>query len=146
MRLQVVEDVNNPEIQENEKKFKEDIEKIWKCNLERLPIVYSFDYAVVPHSKNIKAWIELKNRNFYSYTFKDSLINLSKWIKGNELQDNTGLPSILALRYYDKDLYYKFNKNDNIIIKWGARTKKTRDWQDIGPAVHIPMELFKELK
>ena len=101
MRLQVVEDVNNPEIQENEKKFKEDIEKIWKCNLERLPIVYSFDYAVVPHSKNIKAWIELKNRNFYSYTFKDSLINLSKWIKGNELQDNTGLPSILALRYYD---------------------------------------------
>ena len=48
MRLQVIEDVNNPEIQKNERKFKEDIERIWKCNLERLPIVYSFDYAVVP--------------------------------------------------------------------------------------------------
>ena len=29
-------------------------------------------------------------------------------------------------------------------IRWGARTKNTRDWQDIGPAVHISLTEFKE--
>ena len=148
MRTEIIKDVNNYVIQENERKFKRDIELIWHCDLEKLPIVYSFDFAFIRYNQ-IMGWIELKNRSFSSTRFQDSLINLSKWQKGIQLIETTGLPSVLGVRYTDVDLYYNFKKEDimsgKVKIKWGARTKKTRDWQDIGPAVHIPISLFSDI-
>lgn len=149
MRTEVIRDVNNAAIQEAEFKFKRDIELVWHCELERLPITYHFDYGIIRYGRKITAWIELKNRNFESWKYPDSLINLSKWMKGLQLQETTGVPSVLACRYTDgRDLYYNLNpqhiKDGRVMVKWGARTKKTRDWQDIGPAVHIPIDLFSD--
>ena len=148
MRVEVIKDVNNSAIQEAEYKFKRDIELVWHCDLERLPITYHFDYGVIRYHQ-IQAWIELKNRGFESYRYPDSLINLSKWMKGIELYESTGIPSILAVRYTDEDLYYTLKKehiiDKRVKVKWGARTKKTRDWQDIGPAVHIPISLLTDV-
>ena len=39
----------------------------------------------------------------------------------------------------------KLTDNTVNYIKWGARTKQTRDWQDIQPACHIVIEEFKTL-
>ena len=148
MRVAVIKDVNNAKIKEEEYKFKRDIELVSHVDLERLPITYHFDYGVIRYGNEVEAWIELKNRSFTSYQYPDSLINLSKWMKGLELYESTGIPSILGVRYTDIDLYYTFDKQDlvkgHIKVKWGARTKKTRDWQDIGPAVHIPISLFTD--
>ena len=143
MRLAIQKNIKDSKTIKNEDGFKLCIESKWSMLLDKLPIVYGFDYAC--RRKDIVGWIELKNRKLNSYDYKDSMINLNKWLKAKELRDGTGLPTILAVRYYDKDLYVKLTDDTPHKIKWGARTTKTRDWQDIGPAVHIPISAFKEL-
>ena len=143
MRDKIQNDIKVCEIKE--KAFKTDIEKRWGCQLKKLAIVYGFDYAVVKGSE-IRGFLELKNRNFQTTDFNDSIINLNKWMKAKELRDATGLPTILACRYKDKDIFCKITMETDYKLKWGARTKNTRDWQDIQPAVHINIKEFKELK
>lgn len=123
--------------------FKRAIENHWNCRFEKLPIDYRFDYALIKNNK-IRAWVELKNRELNSNDFTDSMINLNKWMKAKELRDSTNIPTILAVRYKDKDLWCILADDTEIEIRWGARTKNTRDWQDIGPAVHIKLTEFKE--
>ena len=142
-RQQILNDVNSPRYTAGEKMFKEAIESYWNCSLEKLPIDYRFDYALIKDNQ-IKAWMELKNRQFYAKDFPDSMINLNKWMKGKELRDSTNIPTILAVRYKDKDLWCILTDDTKMDIRWGARTKNTRDWQDIGPAVHISLTEFKE--
>ena len=142
-RQQIQNDVYSPRYTAGEKMFKEAIESHWNCSLEKLPIDYRFDYALIKDNQ-IKAWMELKNRQFYVKDFPDSMINLNKWMKGKELRDSTNKPTILAVRYKDKDLWCILTDDTNMDIRWGARTKNTRDWQDIGPAVHISLTEFKE--
>ena len=123
--------------------FKMAIEKHWNCSLEKLPLDYRLDFALIKNKK-IKAWVELKNRNLQSDDFNDSMINLNKWMKAKELRDSTNIPTILAVRYKDKDLWCALADDTEREVRWGARTKNTRDWQDIGPAVHIKLTEFKE--
>ena len=143
MRTKIQNDIKVCEIKE--KAFKTDIEKRWGCQLKKLAIVYGFDYAVVKGSE-IRGFLELKNRNFQTTDFNDSIINLNKWMKAKELRDATGLPTILACRYNNKDIFCNLTMETDYKLKWGARTKNTRDWQDIQPAVHINIKEFKELK
>ena len=123
--------------------FKRAIEKHWRCSLEKLPLDYRLDFALIKNKK-IQAWVELKNRNLQSDDFNDSMINLNKWMKAKELRDSTNIPTILAVRYKDKDLWCALADDTEREVRWGARTKNTRDWQDIGPAVHIKLTEFKE--
>ena len=143
MREKIQNDIKVCEIKE--KAFKIDIEKRWGCQLKKLAIVYGFDYAVVKGSE-IRGFLELKNRNFITTDFNDSIINLNKCMKAKDLRDATGLPTILACRYKDKDIFCRLTMETDYKLKWGARTKNTRDWQDIQPAIHINIKEFKELK
>ena len=88
MRDKIQNDIKVCEIKE--KAFKTDIEKRWGCQLKKLAIVYGFDYAVVKGSE-IKGFLELKNRNFQTTDFNDSIINLNKWMKAKELRDATAV-------------------------------------------------------
>ena len=142
MREKIQNDIKLGEAKE--KNFKLSIEQKWNCKLEKLPIVYSFDYAIIKNGE-IKGFVELKKREFKTTHFNDSMINLNKWIKGKELRDSTGLPTILICRYIDKDIYCILEETTKRKLKWGARTTKTRDWQDIQPAVHIYINQFKDL-
>ena len=142
MRKAIQNDIKHHELREPE--FRDSIQKKWKCDLYKLAIVYGFDYAIVKNEK-LKGFIEIKRRLFESYKYKDSLINLNKWMKAKELRDSTGLPTILAIKYTDRDVYCNLTDDTTHYIKWGARTKKTRDWQDIQPACHIVIEEFKTL-
>jgi len=143
MRLEIQNDIKVNELKEKE--FKTDIEKKWNCKLHKLAIVYGFDYAITKDGI-IKGFLEIKKRKFKTTDFNDSLINLNKWMKAKELRDSTGLPTLLACRYIDKDIYCKLDMDTPYELKWGARTKNTRDWQDVQPAIHIPIKHFKELK
>ena len=142
MRTKIQNDVVAFELKEKE--FKDSIEKKWNCQLNKLAIVYGFDYAIIKFGK-IKGFLEMKKRNFKTDSFQDSLINLNKWMKAKELRDSTNLPTILACSYIDKDIYCNLKEDTRHELRWGARTKNTRDWQDIQPAVHIPMKHFKEI-
>ena len=142
-RESIQKDVFSEKHVKEEEAFKKDIESYWDCKLEKLPIDYRLDYAVIMNGK-IRAWIELKNRNLYSNQYKDSMINLNKWMKAKEFKSISDLPIVLAVRYKDKDLWCAMDDNTDMEIRWGARTKNTRDWQDVGPAVHIKLTEFKE--
>ena len=142
-RQAIQNDINSSKHIEGEDMFKRAIEKHWRCSLEKLPLDYRLDFALIKNKK-IQAWVELKNRNLQSDDFNDSMINLNKWMKAKELRDSTNIPTILAVRYKDKDLWCVLADDIDMEIRWGARTKNTRDWQDIGPAVHININEFKE--
>ena len=142
MRKAIQNDIKYHELKEPE--FRDSIQKKWNCDLEKLAIVYGFDYAIVKDGQ-LKGFLELKRRLFESYKYNDSMINLNKWLKAKELRDGTNLPTFLAIKYTDRDLYCKLTDNTVNYIKWGARTKQTRDWQDIQPACHIMIEEFKLL-
>ena len=142
-RQAIQNDINSSKHIEGEDMFKRAIEKHWNCSLEKLPLDYRLDFALIK-SKKIQAWVELKNRNLQSDDFNDSMINLNKWMKAKDLRDSTNIPTILAVRYKDKDIWCTLADDTEMEIRWGARTKNTRDWQDIGPAVHISLKEFKE--
>ena len=142
MREKIQNDVVACELKE--KDFKEDIQRKWNCQLKKLAIDYSFDYVILKQGE-IKGFLEIKKRNLHSKDYNDSMINLNKWMKAKQLRDSTKLPTILACRYTDKDIYCKLTDDTKYKLRWGARTKNTRDWQDIQPAVHILMSEFKEL-
>ena len=142
MREKIQNDIIVGEIKE--KNFKISIEKKWNCELKKLAIVYGFDYAIIKGG-DLKGFLEIKKRNFKTDSFKDSMINLNKWMKAKELRDSTGLPAVLACRYIDKDIYCSLKEDTAHELRWGARTTNTRDWQDIQPAVHIDINQFKEL-
>ena len=143
-RQAIQNDINSSKHIEGEDMFKRAIEKHWRCSLEKLPLDYRLDFALIKNKK-IQAWVELKNRNLQSDDFNDSMINLNKWMKAKQLRDSTKLPTILACRYIDKDIYCNLTDDTAYELKWGARTKNTRDWQDIQPAVHITISQFKDL-
>ena len=142
-RPSVEKDVFSEKHVKEEDYFKKDIENYWGCKLEKLPIDYRLDYAVIREGE-IVAWIELKNRKLYSDQYQDSMINLNKWMKAKEFRGISDIPTLLAVRYKDKDLWCFLTDEMDLEIRWGARTKNTRDWQDIGPAVHIKLTEFKE--
>ena len=142
MREKIQSDVVAGELKEKE--FKESIENKWNCQLKKLAIDYRFDYVVLKQG-NIKAFLEIKKRNLRTTDYADSMINLNKWTKAKQLRDSTKLPTILACRYIDKDIYCNLTDDTNYDLRWGARTKNTRDWQDIQPAVHIDISQFKDL-
>ena len=142
-RQAIQNDINSSKHIEGEDMFKRAIEKHWRCSLEKLPLDYRLAFALIMNKK-IQAWVELKNRNLQSDDFNDSMINLNKWMKAKELRDSTNIPTILAVRYKDKDLWCALSDDTEREVRWGARTKNTRDWQDIGPAVHIKLTEFKE--
>ena len=142
MREKIQSDVVAGELKEKE--FKESIEKKWNCQLKKLAIDYRFDYVVLKQG-NIKAFLEIKKRNLRTTDYADSMINLNKWMKAKQLRDSTKLPTILACRYIDKDIYCNLTEDTNYDLRWGARSKNTRDWQDIQPAVHIDISQFKDL-
>ena len=142
-RQAIQNDINSSKHIEGEDMFKRAIEKHWRCSLEKLPLDYRLDFALIKNKK-IQAWVELKNRNLQSDDFNDSMINLNKWMKAKELRDSTNIPTILAVRYKYKDLWCALADDTEREVRWGARTKNTRDWQDIGPAVHIKLTEFKE--
>lgn len=142
-RPSVEKDVFSEKHVKEEDYFKKDIENYWGCKLEKLPIDYRLDYAVIREGE-IVAWIELKNRKLYSDQYQDSMINLNKWMKAKEFRGISDIPTLLAVRYKDKDLWCFLTDEMDMEIRWGARTKNTRDWQDIGPAVHIKLTEFKE--
>ena len=145
MRTEIQNDIKISELKEKE--FKKDIEKKWNCQLHKLALDYRFDYIITKGGKP-KGFLEIKKRNFKTTDFSDSMINLNKWMKAKELRDSTGLPTLLACRYIDKDIYCKLEMSildEAYCVRFGARTKNTRDWQDIQPAIHIPMKHFKDL-
>ena len=146
----------NKESLQAENDFKETIEQSWDCVLKKMHYHHIIDFMLT-RNKVAKAWVEVKCLNKTYDKFPCTILSLSKFMKGVEYYNTTGLPFIFATRLnaevedgdgieYYSDWYYSYNpKHPKFEIIWGGRTKQTRDKFDIEPIIQIPMVYFKEI-
>ena len=126
--------------------FQKTIETAWRCKLQKMHKHHIIDFMVVDDDKTAKAFIEVKCLNKTYNQFPCAILSLSKFMKGIEYFNVTGLPFVFATRLDDGDYFYRYEKqHPKFEISWGGRTKQTRDKFDIEPIVKIPMVYFKEI-
>ena len=128
-----------------ESDFKDSIMDTWNCSLQKMHSHHIIDFMLI-YGGIAKAWVEVKclnkTRNKYPYT----ILSLSKYMKGVEYYNVTGLPFIFATRLEDGDFFYKYDpEHPKFEVIWGGRTKQTRDKYDIEPIIQIPIVYFKEI-
>ena len=138
-------DTSNPKDVFLKNKSKKTIESKWNCTMQKMHKHHIIDFMAIV-DKKASAWIEVKclNKTFNQYPY--SILSYSKYMKGVEYHNVSGLPFIFATRLQDGDYYYKYESEHKFDIIWGGRTKQTRDKFDIEPIVLIPKEYFKEIK
>ena len=127
----------------NESDFKEKIISTWNCDLQKMHSHHIIDFMLL-YGGVAKAWVEVKclNKTHNKYPF--TILSLSKYMKGIDYFNKTGLPFIFATRLLDGDYYFKYRPDyPKFEIIWGGRTKQTRDKYDIEPIIKIPMVFFE---
>jgi hypothetical protein len=130
----------------NEKEVITKLETAMGHKFHKLPMDYRVDYSMTyPGYTTILGWCEIKCRNNTSDKYPTLMLSLKKFSEGLRLSELTMQPFYIFIQYTDKLMYYKANRNDNLIYMVGGRTVKTRDPQDIEPCVYIPKELMKEV-
>ncbi|QDP55600.1 MAG: hypothetical protein Tp152DCM223801_16 [Prokaryotic dsDNA virus sp.] len=130
---------------EKENAFSQKIEGFWGCKLQKMHKHHIIDYMVV-NNKAAVAWLEVKCLNRTYKQYPHFILSYSKYMKGVEYYRTSRLPFLFAVRLYDGDYYYRYDKTDNYKIIWGGRTKNTRDEFDVEPIIQIPITEFKEIK
>jgi len=117
----------------------------WGTDFKKLPISYRLDFMVTS-SGQAAGWVEIKCRTHKSNQYDTVMLSLSKWNAGIDLHEKSGLPFIFVVSFKDAVFRYLYSVEDSSInIRWGGRTRATRDIADIEPVVHIPINLFKNL-
>jgi len=111
-------------------------------SFHKIPKQYHLDYCITSNNK-VKYFCEVKVRKNSSHQYDDYLLSLAKVSAAKNLQDASGLKSILLVKWTDKIGYTKFNFDWPVYI--GGR-KDRADWQDVEPVVHIPNSSFKFLE
>jgi hypothetical protein len=130
---------------QNEQRIARRIASKWNCSTRKLTVPYRIDF-VLESGGELKAWLEVKCRNYPSTRYSTLMISVLKWETGILHEQATGLPFIIAIEFTDCIKYYTYKKTDEVRYAWGGRTRSPRDTSDFEPVVHIPMELFKTLK
>ena len=134
----------NSETLANEMKFRQKIESVWNCTLKKMHYHHIIDFMLI-YNNEARSWVEVKCLNKTSNKYPHTILSLSKFMKGVEYYNVTGLPFVFATRLEDGDYYYKYDpEHPKFVIRWGGRTKQTRDKYDIEPIINIPMVYFKE--
>lgn len=121
------------------------LESAWGCSLRKLTVSYRVDFAL-EKDDSVRAWLEVKCRNYPSSRYPTLMISVLKWETGILHTLATGLPFIIAAEFTDCIKFYRYSDKHKVNYKWGGRTRVARDNSDIEPVVHIPLELFKVLK
>ena len=85
--------------QENE--VVKQIAEIWKARPFRLPRFYWLSHTLVEGKKPI-CFIDVRIRRFSWKQHKTVLLPLSKILRGIEIQNMTGIPFVMAVKFTDK--------------------------------------------
>jgi hypothetical protein len=125
---------------DHEKEIADLLSKKWSADFHKLPIKNNVDFLVTREGKGI-AFIEYKHREKLSFeAFPTYMVSLDKWMKMRDIQNNTGLPCHLVVRF--KELTAWVNCDADFHIGINGR-KDRNDPQDIEPMAYIDMKAFK---
>jgi hypothetical protein len=99
-------------------------------DLVKMPRYCKYDFI------NNNYYIELKSRRCLKNTYPTTMIHV------NKLQNLKHKKLILCFRFIDKDCYYEYNQNDNLVITGGGRAD--RGMHEYGQYCYIPIELLTD--
>ena len=122
------------------------LEKIWKCEMSKLPIRYHLDF-VAQRGKNAVAFCEVKVRTYSMEQIGKMggyMLSLGKWSSAKQMCEASGMPFILVVKTTD-GIWYAIIQSfepDNVIVN-GRQDRN--DWQDIEPCVLINQSRFKRI-
>ena len=128
---------------QNESAVGRAIEQGFNCVLHKLPKSYRLDFMATRMDKPV-AWIEVKCRKHASTKYPTLMLSLSKYMEAKRLAANTSVPSYLVVRFTDCIKYCPFDYGTD--LRWGGRTKNTRDSRDIEPVLHFPIDRMENLE
>lgn len=130
---------------QHERDIADELSRVWRCDMRKLSPSYRLDFGAT-RGDDVLAWVEIKDRNCRSTDYSEAVLNLDKWLAGENLSDKTGLPWLLVQRYKD-GIYFADNATMAVYkrIAYGGRTHCTRDDCDIGPVVMIDLKAFRPL-
>ena len=123
------------------------LEKLWDCEMVKLPIRYHLDYVAKRGDKAV-AFCEIKSRNYTMQKIDQLggyLMSIGKWSSAECLHRASGLPFILVVQALDGIYYASFTEftPDDVLVR--GRTDRN-DWQDIEPCVVLNTNKFRKLK
>lgn len=124
------------------------IERALGGTLMKLPTRYALDWGLANPacSNNIEKWVELKGRANNYRAYATYAISVEKVARALELEERTGLPSILVVRFTNGAYmaYFKRFLEKPVVIRMGGRSDRD-DPQDQEPMWHLPIEKLQFL-
>ena len=117
--------------------------RVWRCRAVKLPRHHSADFVLLGKDGSIKAWIEIKTRNFPKNTYPTYMISVQKIADLNTLSSVSNVPAVLVVALTDAVLYHRISPP--YAMAMGGR-KDRGDPLDQEPVFHIPFSSFEEIK
>ncbi len=131
----------------NEQGFASLIADRFGAAVHKLPVSYAVDYLVLPR-RGGRVWVEYKRRRHTYGTYPDVVLSALKWWHGTSLATQTGAKFVFVVQWDDSIGYVQYDPQQPWIpeLKWGGRTKATRDLADVEPVFHLPIKRFVKLQ
>lgn len=114
---------------------------MWGCEIRKLPVRYTVDWAVIRNDR-LKAYAEFKQRRHPSTKYMTFMLSHLKWCEGRKLADEAGVPFLVIVRFEDGLFYHQAKSACE--IGWGGRADRG-DSQDMETVVYIPCSQFKRI-
>lgn len=112
----------------------------WGCDVRKLPVRYTIDYAMISDNK-ISAWAEIKCRNVDVNQYATLMISAEKIWTGLRMSQISGIPFILVIEWRDVLGALVVKKEHTYDIRIAGR-KDRDDWQDMEPMIFFPTNIF----
>ncbi len=120
------------------------------ATLVKLPKTYTVDFAALRDGK-VVSFGEYKYRNMAWGDYKTIVLSLKKFLAATQLYETTMYRTYFYvedkngdIRYVDITTASRLNGAPRTVTV-GGRTKLTRDFNDIEPVCHIPVNQFSKL-
>jgi hypothetical protein len=125
----------------------EGLSQAWDADLCKVPTSYGLDYIVFGAGKFI-GWVEVKTRPTMVWgDYPDVMVSLSKIRSAFVWSLMFGKPVYFCVRDANGELRAaSISTVDPEWVKYGGRTRNTRDPADIEPVAHIPLDQFKPIE
>ena len=102
-----------------------------------------YDFALTRGGQTVVAFAEAKRRHCSIGKYDTIMLSLGKWSELVKLNESTRRPVVFVVRFDDALGSVLIRPSQHEDLRWGGRTRNTRDAADIEPVIHIPTDSFK---
>ena len=131
-----------------ERRIADALECLWNIQLQKLPTSYQLDFVMLQGGK-AKGFVEIKGKHSMSFDrvqqYGGYLINLNKLERASSLMRLTGLEFRIVVEGNGEVWAARFIEPPAIECVYFTGRTDRGDWQDVEPAVRLPVERFKKL-